>query len=67
MHCSMRWWLEVRHQIAENRGRIPAPIVAVLELLRVLLKVLPGNVDEPQDALIQSASSVQLGLTPNNL
>ena len=45
MHCSMRWWLEVRHQIAENRGRIPAPIVAVLELLRVLLKVLPGNVD----------------------
>ena len=38
--CFMRWWLEVRHQIAENRRWPLPPIVAILKLLHVLLKVL---------------------------
>ena len=43
--CFMRWWLEVRHQIAENRlGPLPA-IVAILKLFHVLLKVLRRHVN----------------------
>ena len=43
--CFMRWWLEARHQIAENRRWPLPPIVAILKLLHVLLKVLPRHMN----------------------
>ena len=52
--CSTRLLLEARHQISEHRSRTLPPIVAILKLLHVLLKVLPGNVNvRPTDQQLQ--------------
>lgn len=54
--CWTQWSSKVLHQIGEHRpGPIPA-IVAILELLRMLVKMLPGLVETENEGRPGSAA-----------